>query len=231
MEVEIGSSGAKGGQLELEAQGYSLTRRLEFELDLTRSEDELWDALKSQCRGHIKKALKMGIVLRDCSDAQGIDALRRLQGESSQRIVARGGRDITRKNNGKGDPLQVLFDQGQARLCCAEVEGQIESAGLFTQFNGHVYYALSGHSRKALHVQAPSLMLWESIKRYRAEGARAFNLGGCLATAVEESSSEHGVYMYKKAFGTKAVECASGRKVLRATTYRLVKLLKQATGR
>jgi lipid II:glycine glycyltransferase (peptidoglycan interpeptide bridge formation enzyme) len=127
--------------------------------------------------------------------------------------------------------VRILLDAGVARIVGAELDGQIVSAGLFTLFNGLVYHTLSGHSTVGTEAQAPTLLLWETIKRYRGEGAKRFNFGGCSASAIEEGSPEHGVYVYKNAFGGECIECTSGRKVLRTVRYGLARGLKAALGR
>ena len=69
-------------------------------------------------------------------------------------------------------------------------------------------------------------MIWQVIKSYRAAGARSFNLGGCKADATEPDSSEHGVYWFKKSFGTHIAECASGEKILGVKRARFINLVK-----
>jgi lipid II:glycine glycyltransferase (peptidoglycan interpeptide bridge formation enzyme) len=87
---------------------------------------------------------------------------------------------------------------------------------------------LAGHDAKALETQAPSLVLWEMALRFKAEGVQRFNFGGCGIGALEESSPERGVYIFKKSFGGAILECASGEKVLRPRVRRAVNLLRAA---
>ena len=72
---------------------------------------------------------------------------------------------------------------------------------------------------------------WETILRYKKEGAQKFNFGGCKIEAVNEGDPEHGVYVYKKAFGTQCVDCCSGYKILKKKTYALYRGLKKIIGR
>jgi hypothetical protein len=231
VELFFDSFAYRGGAHELEQTGFEVTRRLEFELDLERSEDELWNGLEYKRAKNIKKAMRLGVLIHNLPESEGLAELRRLQSESGQRIVERGGPDITYKGRDGQDPVETLLKSGCARIMGAEVEGAIVSAGLFTNFNGLVYYNLSGHSRRAMETQAGTLMLWETIKQYRSEGAMRFNFGGCKFDAVNEDSSEHGVYVYKKAFGAATLECASGQKILRPAARKVVGTLKTVLGR
>jgi len=225
-ELDIGSSGSRTGALELEQLGFDLTRRLEFELNLELSEEELLKQIGFKRRNKINKAKRSGVMIQDLEGNQGIAELRRLQGHSSQRIIVRGGQDITYKQEQGSDPLIILLESGHARIVGAWFNDEIVSAGLFTYFNHGVYYALSGHSADALKSQAPTLMLWNTILRYKNEGALRFNFGGCKSSAVNEGDPEHGVYVYKKAFQAECIECASGHKILKKTTHAVLRRLK-----
>jgi hypothetical protein len=225
-ELDVGSFGWPGGPAGLDQLGFDLTRYWEFVIDLGQSEEDLWEHFEYKRRKNIKKAGRCGVAIKDLFTREGIAALRVLQGASSDRIVLRGGPDIRYKGDPGQDAVMVLLESELARIVGAEVDGEVVSAGLFTFFNGLVYHTLSGHGRKALETQAPTLLLWETIKRYRGEGARRFNQGGCSIDAVNEDSPEHGVYEYKKAFGGACIECTSGRKILRPTTHKVITLLK-----
>jgi len=215
----------------LKACHFTPRRRLEFELDITRSEDDLWMSMKSKRRSNIKKACRQGVVVADLPPEEGVAALRHLQAASAKRIVERGGRDITYKGNPRNDPVFTLASGGLGRLVGARVDGEIVSAYLFKCFNGLAYHTLSGHNRTALKTQAPTLLLWETLKRYKAEGMTRLNLGGCSADAVNEDSPEHGVYRYKRDWGGEVLQCTSGRKVLRPVAHGLVQTVRKAFGR
>jgi hypothetical protein len=224
--MSVGSFGGNGTGTAFGSLGFQETRYWEFALDLSAPEEALWDRMEYKRHKNIRKAARLGVILEDRSDGSGIAELRRLQGASSQRIVARGGRDITRKDGCCEDPVTVLLDSGLGRIVCAVVDGQVVSAGLFTCFNGVVYHTLSGHGEEALKSQSPTFLLWETIKRYKVEGARRFNFGGCSVAAEGESHPEHGVYVYKRDFGGQRLDRASFHKVLSPLRHGLGRLLK-----
>jgi len=225
-ELEIGSFACDIGSMELEKLGYRLIKRFEFELDLTPAEEQLFEAMEYKRRKNINKAKRNGVIIQDITGEQGVAHLRRLQGHSSERIVARGGRDITHQYQQAGDPVMILLESGMTRIIGARVNDEIVSAGLFTCFNHLVYHTLSGHSAEAFKSQAPTLLIWDTILQYKLQGAKKFNFGGCKISAVHEGDPEHGVYVYKKAFGTQCISCTSGHKILRKNTYAAIRLLK-----
>jgi len=209
----------------LAGRGFRRRSRLEFEIPLTGSEAELFQGLGGVRRQTIRKAQRHGVSICELSDAVGLAELRRLQAESASRIVARGGPLVEARGNGN-EPLRVLIEQGVGRVFVARLHEQVVSAGLFTYFNGLAYFAIAGHAREGLRAQAPALMLWEAMKFHKQLGATRFNLGGCGADAVLETSSEHGVYVYKKDFNGRILSCTSGSKVLRPGMHRTLGFLK-----
>jgi CelD/BcsL family acetyltransferase involved in cellulose biosynthesis len=227
VDLEVGSFASFSGGEQLESQGFSLSRRFEFELDLQACEECLWNGMEHKRRKNVHKAERSGVVLEDLNNEEGVASLRRLQGASSKRIVARGGPDIAYRNGRPKDPITALLDSGLGRIVGARVDGQIVSAGLFTQFNHLVYHTLSGHDEEALRTQAPTLLLWETIKRYKAEGAERFNFGGCPASAADEASPSHGIYVYKMGFGGRRLECLTGHRILRKVAYGTLRRLKR----
>lgn len=229
--LSLGSFGGGGDVGSLERLGFSVSRRLEFQISLDRSEHELWQAFGSKPRNRVRRGAKHGVTIHDLPPDEGVTVLRSLQAASGARILQRGGPVILAAEAPQADPVHVLLRSGVARIVGAALGGAWVSACLFTFFNGLVYDTLAGHSQQGLEAQAPTVLLWESIRRYRSEGARVFNLGGCSISALDERSPEHGLYRYKRGLGATCVECASGVKILRTTVHRLVRLLRAVSAR
>jgi hypothetical protein len=225
--VSVGSFGGNAGRTAFEQLGFTQTRFWEFAIDLTASEDALLRNMDATRRQMIRKASRMGVVVRELLGRESARELRRLQAASSKRIVARGGPDIVRRGEHSEDRVDVLLRSGVGRVLAAEIDGQVISAGLFTCFNGVVYFTRAGHSDEALRAQAPTFLLWKAIERYKAEGARCFNFGGCSAAAVEAGHPEHGVYTYKRDFGGRQLECTEFSKVLFPIRHRTGVLIKR----
>jgi hypothetical protein len=225
---QVGSFASPNSEAVIKPLGFSVGRRYEFELDLTQDEKSLWQRIDIKRRQRIRTAMKNGVEVKELPAEEGVSHLRRLQAESFVRIVARGGPALeVRESQGK-DPIAILTGCGLGRIVGGFVDGICVSASFFTTFNGVAYYALSGHDANALKTQAPSLVLWEMVLRFKGEGIQRLNFGGCGIDALNESSPEHGVYIYKKAFGGAILECASGEKVLRPAIRRAANLLKAA---
>jgi hypothetical protein len=224
--LRVGSFACPGGETTLASLGYSISRRLEFELDLTEDDKSLWQRVDIKRRQRIRKAMKSGIEVRELPLDEGVFHLRRLQEASSVRISARGGPSRNKRESAAGDPITDLVGAGLGRVVGGFADGECVSASFFTTFNGLAYLALSGHDERGLATQAPSLVLWEMVLRFQDQGFKTLNLGGCGIGALDESSSEHGVYTYKRAFGGRQLNCASGERVLRPAIRRVTSLFR-----
>lgn len=219
--LSIGSFASESGDKIMEKLCFDVTRRLEFLIQLDPSEDSLWAALGGKRRNSVKRALKRNVVIEPLDGERGLKELRKLQNESADRILERGGPHLSAGKQKGSDPLNVLQSAGVAQVLGAKVNGDIVSAGFFLYANKYVYYMSSGHNGMGLKANAPSLLLWEGIRHYRKRGAIFFNLGGCSADAVTKDSSEHGVYVFKREFNGKKMECTSGIKILNKRRYNI----------
>ena len=170
--------------------------------------------------------MKSSIEVRELPVEEGVFHLRRLQQASLVRIAARGGPSPNKRESTAADPIAGLLAAGLGRVVGGFVDGKCVSASFFTTFNGLAYHALSGHDDRGLATQAPSLVLWEMVLRFRDQGFKTLNLGGCGIGALDESSSEHGVYTYKRAFGGRQLNCASGERVLRPAIRRVINVFR-----
>jgi hypothetical protein len=226
---QVGSFASPASQAILSPLGFSIARRFEFELDLTRDEKSLWEGMEYRRQRNIKKAMKAGVEVKELPPDEGVLHLRRLQATSFERIVRRGGPPFVPPDSSRKDPIEALASAGLGRIVGGFVDGICVTASFFTTFNGLAYDSLLGHDSKAFETQAPSLVIWEMARRFKVEGFQRFNLGGCGIDALEESSSEHGVYIYKKTFGGVVLECGSGEKILRPAVERAAGLLRAAT--
>jgi hypothetical protein len=227
----VGSFGSRDAGALLEELGFDTMRRFEFEFDLRRSEEELWNGFDFKRRNKVRKAIKAGITVLDLPGLEGLSRLRALQADASKRIVARGGPDISHPPDRGSEALSVLLEAGVGRVLAAVLDGEVVCAAFLTNFNGLVYQMISGSSSKGLEMQAPTLLLWEATKIYRQQGAARFSLGGCAAEAVEDNSPEHGVYVYKKSLTGACIPCTSGRKVFRKKAQQLIARLRSALNR
>jgi CelD/BcsL family acetyltransferase involved in cellulose biosynthesis len=234
--LTIGSFGTPGHRAELESLGYTLKDRVEFFLRLDQTEEEMWQAMEYKRRKHlrnaIRKAEKMGVVIEELPAAEGAAHLRRLQQSTSRRIEARGGEVGFRLEEARAsDPIALLVESGCGIIVGARHQDAVVSAGFFSHMNGMAYYTLAGHAPEAFECQAPTLLLWNTIQRFKAAGARCFNFGGTPYESRNPDHPEHGLYSYKEQFGGSVEVCTTGSKILMPMRYRLHQTAKEVLSR
>lgn len=224
--LRMGSFASQDLSLQLHKLGFSTTGRMEFEIRLTLPEEELWHMLGERRRNKIRKAIRNGVVIHELPGDEGLLEYNRLRAGTLERIRAKDGSFCERRSNGPVDPLQVLLDSGYGRIVCASLSGRVISALVFTHFNGLVYYHLAATDPIAYKINAPLLLLWESIGIYKSEGAKIFNLGGVKAAAVQKGSPEHGLYLFKSKFPSTCRACADGEKIISNSLNGVMKFAK-----
>jgi hypothetical protein len=226
LKLQIGSYASYDAMSDLETLGFDLTKRLEFEFFLDSPLEELWSKIGNKRRNIIKRAENEGVTIHELPGKEGLLELRRLKEETNHRILLRGGPDLATKFTPACDPLSKLVESGIGRILVAKFNEEVISAGLFTCFNTLAYFMIAAHSARGLQMQAPSLLVWESIKRFRQEGWKRFSLGGCKISAMDEDSPEHGVYLFKKRFKAKILPCASGLKYFHKKRQKILEIFR-----
>lgn len=190
--------------------GFKEIPRIEFRVDLTASEEDLWRGLSSHHQRKIKKARRHGLVFEESSTVEAMQDLRRLQIGSRDRRVERG-EYFGLQDEGYYERLgREYFGRNLARLCFMSYEGRRVSAAFVSIYAGRALYVLGGSDPKGFELDAPALLFWHLFTLCRDLGCTEFNLGGVPASAVDSQSLAHGLYRFKSGFGSRAVLCRSG---------------------
>ena len=190
--------------------GFVTTSRIEFILDLTRTEEELWNRLSGHHQRKIKKAQKHDLLFEEACSVEAMEQLRKLQAATRE------------KRNRRGEHMDMLdsaqyeelgkryFGLNLGKLYLMTNEKQPVSAAFVTMYAGRALYVYGGSSEKGYEMNAPALLFWKIFSRCRELGCREFNMGGVTASAVNSDSLSHGLYRFKAGFGGRQVSCLSG---------------------
>jgi hypothetical protein len=154
---------------------YTVQYGQSFEIDLTKSEDELLANMKSACRRCIRKAAKCGVVIEVASDmgfaedyyAQLKDVF------AKQSLVPTYGiervQELIRHLHPTGH-LLLLRARNPESLCIA--------TGIFPAFNDTMYFwgGASWCKHQSLRPNEP--LMWYAMRYWKARGIKKFDMGG-----------------------------------------------------
>lgn len=181
---------------ELARFGFVEVERLDtYCLDLTADEQALWDNLKSECRTQIRKARKMGLEVRQETDASFIDDFWRMSLETFAICKVTPGFtrefvDALWRWMHLGDRLHVLS---------AFHEGRRIATLVLPYDNRTMYYWAGASYLKYRGIPAHNLLLWEAIRFAKRLDLRQYDF----------VSTSGGGGRFKKTFGPQATHIAT----------------------
>jgi len=146
-----------------------------YEIDLTKSEDELFAGMKSSCRRCIRKANKCGVVIEEASDIDfANDYYEQLKDVFvKQSLVPTYG--IGRVQ----ELIKHLQPTGHLLLLRAKnPEGLCIATGIFPAFNDTMYFWGGASWQKHQMLRPNEALMWYAIRYWKAHGMKKFDMGG-----------------------------------------------------
>lgn len=196
---------------DVEQMGFIPSLRIEFTIDLTNSDDELFNQLATRHKRKTKKARKHNLILREAESMEAMREFRKLQIQSRDRRMQRG-EFIGMLDDSYYETLaQNYFKERLGRVFLMMHEDQAVSAAFVSIFGGKAYYVYGGSSDEGFKMNAPPLLFLNIFSRCRELGCQEFNMGGVPATSTDPSAQSHGLYLFKAGFGGREIRCASLR--------------------
>jgi len=159
-------------------------------VSLQKSENDLWAAVSSSHRRHVRSAEKEGVRVRNAPEcmAEAHAIIRDTFARSSLPFMSLD--EFARLT-------YALKESGH--LLVAELDGKIQSCA-FIPFSGYAaYYMYGGSSRDAAR-GAMHLLHWEAIRTYRSMGVNRYDFYGARINP-EPDSKAAGLAAFKERFG------------------------------
>lgn len=171
-----------------------------YALDLNgKTPEELMADFKSNTRGHIRKAEKMGVKVRELKREE-LSIFKDITEKTSHR------RDFTDQPLKYYEQMYDLFvPRGEALFLVAEAETLPLSAAMFMLYGDEVVYLFSGSDEQYMKdYNAQYELQWYMIKLAAEKHFKRYNFYGIHG--LPDDSHKDGVYEFKKGFGGQVLE-------------------------
>jgi lipid II:glycine glycyltransferase (peptidoglycan interpeptide bridge formation enzyme) len=170
-------------------------------IDLSASEDELFQRLKPKTRYNIRLAQKHGVAIKEDNSDEAFENYLQLLLETTRRqgFYAHD-EDYHRLQ------WQILKPTGIPHLLTANFQGKTLAAFLLFVFNNTLYYPYGASTREHRELMAPTLLMWEAIRFGKSQGCQQFDLWGDLEPNPPPNHPYFGFHRFKEGFSPRLVE-------------------------
>ena len=214
------SLGARDKSNQLIPSHHPLFTKYTFVFDLTKSEEELLQAMHPKTRYNIRVAQKHGVIIKEDSSPQAFQAYLALTRETTRRQGFYAHNEAYHRSM-----WHIMKKAGIAHLFTASYQGSTLAAWIIFAWQDTVYYPYGASSREYRDVMAPNLLLWEIARWAKSKGYKKFDLWGSLGPHPDEHDPWYGFHRFKQGFNPTLVEfVGSYDLILNPFLYRLYTL-------
>lgn len=180
----------------LAASGFRHEDHLNYLIDLTVDEDELWGQVASSARRNIQKARRLGVSVEEADGEEGIaeayTVLREVYGRIRVPLPDRSLFDAASR---------ILGPLGRFTVLLARHEGRTVGALSLLFHGGTVTYWYTGTLREHSSLRAGDLLVAHALETGRSMGCRVFDFGG-----AGRPDEPYGVRDFKAKYGGTLVD-------------------------
>lgn len=213
---------------ELRLSQHPLFTKYTFQLDPTKSEEELLKNTHPKTRYNIRVAQKHGVIVEEDNSDKTLEEYIRLMQETTkrQRYYAH-----TEEYHRKMWATLRAKSKNNlaAHLLIAKYKGKPLVTWILFSFNSVIYYPYGASSSEYREVMASNLMMWEAIRFGKKMGCKSFDMWGSLGPAPDPKDPWYGFHRFKEGYGGDLVEfIGSYDLVLNPWLYQLYNLAHHA---
>ncbi len=182
-------------------QQYELLGYYNYELDLQRSEEQLFMGLDPKCRNNIRTSLRRGLIVREVEPLSELNRFYSIVSESYA------GSKVPLADRSLFESAFREMPHNICRVFFAEYEGEVAAVACFLAYKNRVVYWYAG-AKRIPGISAMSMILWEAITKYSVEGYWLFDFAG-----AGWEGEEYGPGKFKAKFGGVLTNFGRYRKV------------------
>ena len=204
-------------------EGRALFTKYTFQVDLTKSEEEMLAAMRPKTRYNIGVAQKHGVEVSEDNSPQAVEEFVRLTAETTKR-------QGFYAHDEKYQRLMwaSLSSVGMAKMLVAWWQGKVLAAWVVFVFNGVIYYPYGASSAENREVMASNLLMWEVMKLGKRLGCKTLDMWGALGPNPNQHDPWYGFHRFKEGYGGQLVEfVGSFDLVLKPGWYRLYRIAEE----
>jgi lipid II:glycine glycyltransferase (peptidoglycan interpeptide bridge formation enzyme) len=198
-------------------KGKSLFTKYTFQLDISKSEEELLKNMHQKTRYNLRLAEKRGVEIIEDDSEVGFEDYWKLMEETTKRqgFFAHG-KEYHHKM------WQTMIESGMGHLFKAVYEGKTLTTWMVFVLNGVIYYPYGASSNENREVMASNLMMWEVIRYGKKNNCRMFDMWGSLGPEPDVKDPWYGFHKFKQGYGAELVEfLGSFDLVINQTLYKI----------
>lgn len=211
----------------LQTSAHPLFTKYTFQLDITKSEDQLLAAMHPKTRYNIRVGQKKGVEIEENNSEKAFMSYLQLTQETTKRqgFYAHSQRYHrlmweTLNSNGKTKENSL-----SAHLLQAVYQKKILVSWIVFVFRDTLYYPYGASSNEHREVMASNLMMWEAIRFGKKKRLKCFDMWGALGPNPNPKDPWFGFHRFKQGYGATLVEFAgSFDLVTNAPLYKLYEI-------
>jgi len=157
----------------LQKCGFTFEPHLNFLIDLSASESELWHNIRPNARRNIRKARKLGVIVDEVTDAARMGAVSNLLKSVYKRIQV-----------ALPDPslfesaFRVLYPREMIRVLIAR-QGDVDIGTLILlKYRRMIHYWYTGTLQEYFSCRPADLLVWHALRLGKEMGCEVFDFGG-----------------------------------------------------
>lgn len=181
--------------------GQPLFTKHTFQLDLTKSDDDLLSAMKSKTRYNIRLAQRHGVKVVEDNSQKAFEIYLKLMTETTKRQGF-----YAHNPEYHRQMWQILQPAGMAHLLMAKYKNKPLVTWLLFNFNQALYYPYGWSTREFQKVMPSYAMMWQAIQFGKKYGCKLFDLWGTPGPDPNPKDDWYGFHRFKEGFGAKLVE-------------------------
>jgi CelD/BcsL family acetyltransferase involved in cellulose biosynthesis len=160
---------------EVDGLGWQSSAKTIFEVDLRRSEEEIFAGITSACRRCIRKAEKVGVTIEEAEDVEFADdyyaQLRDVFAKQSLVPTYDSARVV--------ELIRHLLPARRLLLLRArDADGHCIATGIFPAMNGRMYFWGGASWRRHQILRPNEALMWQAMRYWKARGVEWCDLGG-----------------------------------------------------